>query len=257
MTRLEAMYSELRRRRLKGSRLEYARSIFPFEMDKWQQDALLWEGTEAALRCARQTGKSTVVSGIAGHVCRFEPGSLVLIFARALRQSFELFDKVRPTLMDEAVEYNKHEVRLRNGSRVICLPGSPDTVRGFSKPRAVICEEAAFMPDALFEAILPMMAASPKCELWLLSSPNGKVGYFYEKCMERSDHIFKCKVPATDCSRISKDFIEKRRRDMSKRAFEQEIMCEFRDHNEQVFTEDMIEAAFSSDDVQPLNLEAP
>jgi phage terminase large subunit-like protein len=46
------------------------------------------------LNCSRQSGKSTIAGILALHCALYQPGSLVLVLAPALRQSQELFGKV-------------------------------------------------------------------------------------------------------------------------------------------------------------------
>jgi phage FluMu gp28-like protein len=198
------------------------------------------------LDIARQLGKSTTVGDAAAYKAKFTDNALALIFSPSLRQSFELFDKARSLVADMAVEYNRHEVRLNNGSRIVSLPGSPDTVRGYSKPDFIGVDEAAFVREELFVAITPMLATNPNAELWVMSTPNGKVGYFYEQWVGPGDWL-RVKVRADECPRISKEFLAEARATMSRRAYEQEYECEFRDHVEAVFLEDDIMAAFRDD----------
>lgn len=238
------------------TRLEWARSVHPFKLDPWQEKAFASPRKNVLLNVSRQIGKSTTAGTVGAYRSKYKPGALVLIFSPTMRQSFELFDKTRPLVADDAVEYNKHEATLANGSRIVCLPGSADTVRGFSRPDVVIVDEGAFVKEELYVAVQPMLATNPDAEFWVLSTGNGKVGFFYEQWTGVGDWE-RIEVWAKDCPRVSKEFLDNARKTMSRRAYEQEFECQFRDHVEQVFTEDMIEAAFSSDDVQPLNLEAP
>jgi len=70
-----------------------------------------------------------------------------------------------------------------NGSRVIAVPGKPDTVRGFSAN--ILLTEFAFFenPDATWRAILPsitnpLRGGQKKCRL--ISTPNGKGNKFHD-----------------------------------------------------------------------------
>ena len=80
------------------------------------------------------------------------------------------------------------------------------------------------------------MLAVSNGSMWLLSTPNGK----------------RVEVPATECPRISKEFLERERaRAWREEWFRQEYMCEFLDSDDWVFPRDLIEGAFS-DEVRPL-----
>ena len=111
------------------------------------------------------------------------PG-LVLLVSPSLRQSRELFAKVIGFLkelepVEQLEEDNKSSCTLANGARIVSLPGDPDTVRGFSAPKLIIKDEAAYISDAMQAAIDPMLAVS-EGRLIEMSSPNGRRGDFYE-----------------------------------------------------------------------------
>src|SRR5437763_203623 len=63
--------------------------------DKWQQDVLRTSSKEILLNCSRQAGKSTITSVLALHEALFTAMTLVLIFSPTLRQSKELFLKIK------------------------------------------------------------------------------------------------------------------------------------------------------------------
>ena len=92
------------------------------------------------------------------------PG-LVLLVSPSLRQSRELFAKVIGFLkelepVEQLEEDNNSSCTLANGARIVSLPGDPDTVRGFSAPKLIIKDEAAYIGDAMQAAIDPMLAVS-------------------------------------------------------------------------------------------------
>src|SRR4051794_16924060 len=108
-----------------------------YEPDGWQSDVLRSDARRVLLLCARQLGKSTCVAAKALHTALFDGGALVLLISPSLRQSSELYRKVL-TINDAigrpvgASQESATSLALENGSRVVCLPGNPATVRGFS-----------------------------------------------------------------------------------------------------------------------------
>src|SRR5215217_5517099 len=107
------------------------------EPDPWQRDVLDSDAQQILLLCSRQSGKSTVTSILATHRAVTVPGSLVLLLAPALRQSQELFRKVKGVYAalgatEPAVVENALSLELANGSRIVTLPGKEATIRGFS-----------------------------------------------------------------------------------------------------------------------------
>ncbi len=108
-----------------------------FKPDEWQTEVLRSSGQNILLNCSRQAGKSTTTSIIALHTAFYQPEALTLLVSPSIRQSRELFAKVcvflkmlepRPILEED----NRLSFTLGNGSRVVSLPGTAETVRGFS-----------------------------------------------------------------------------------------------------------------------------
>ena len=71
------------------------------------------------------------------------------------------------------------QLKLANGSRILCLPGKEETVRCFS-PSLLIIDEASRVPDDLYRSVRPMLAVS-KGRLIALSTYFGQRGWFFGK----------------------------------------------------------------------------
>lgn len=221
--------------------------------DPWQADVLRSDELQMILNCSRQSGKSSVTSWLALHQAIFTPGSPVLLLAPALRQSQELFGKVRSAynelresgdLPTRIAEESALKLRFENGSRIICLPGKAETIRGFSGVRLLIVDEAAFVPDSLFLAIKPMLAVSGG-RIIILSTPHGKRGFFYEVWTDGGDEWKRVRITAHQCPRISREFLDRERRSMPTSWYAQEYFCCFSDTIDQVFSTADIERALS------------
>jgi len=72
---------------------------------------------------------------------------------------------------------NEMSLQFPNGSRIVGLPGSEETIRGFSAVSLLLVDEASRVADELYMAVRPMLAASSGA-LWLMSTPCGKRGFF-------------------------------------------------------------------------------
>ena len=241
--------------------------------DPWQERVLRWIGQRLILMCSRQSGKSTTTSVLALHTALYQPGSLVLLISPSLRQSSELFRKVtghlaqlaetlgvRPPLDEE----NKLSLQLASGSRIVSLPSSEATIRGFSAVTLAIFDEDAFVSDDLYRAVRPMLAVS-QGRLILMSTPFGKRGHFYhtwqgaidgaaqsEQSQEGiGDRWERVKVTAYDCPRISPAFLAEERASLGALHFASEYLCEFVDNVNAVFSSELIARAFTSE-VAPL-----
>ena len=237
------------------------------EPDLWQAKVLRSGSPRILLLCARQTGKSTTTAALALYEALYCPGALVLLVSPSLRQSQELFRKVTglyETLARPVPEAERSALRLElaNGSRLVSLPGSEKTVRGFSSVTLAVVDEAARVPDDLYRAVRPMLAVSGG-RLVALSTPFGKRGWFHNEWTDAENDWIRVRVPATECSRISPDFLRNERMSLGQWWYRQEYECSFEDAIDTVFRYEDIHAALV-DDVKPLwfvnenlNLEHP
>ncbi len=248
---LEAMATDLR---CALDPVAFALERLAFEPDAWQEEVLRATSRRILLNCSRQAGKSTTTAIVGLHTALYRPGALVLLVSPSLRQSRELFKKVvdflkgidpRPVLEED----NAMSCVLSNGSRVVSLPGTGATVRGYSAPDLIIEDEAAYVDDSLYLAVRPMLAVSGG-RLILLSTPYGKRGHFHEAWIGNEDW-HRIEVPAERCPRITPEFLARERLALGETWFEQEYGCAFSETADQVFSAEDVARAFS-DDVEPL-----
>jgi hypothetical protein len=130
------------------------------------------------------------------------------------------------------------------------LHGDEKTVRGISAVSLALIDEAARVPEELLAAVRPMIATRTDGTLVALSTPFGKRGFFYEAWT--GDAIWhRVRVPATECPRISKEFLAEELRELGQQRFSEEYGLEFLDPDEAVFSSDIIDKAFTKE-VKPL-----
>jgi hypothetical protein len=234
-------------------RLAFAKEL-GISPDEWQRALLRSTSDRVLLNCSRQSGKSTMTAVIALHRALYHPGSLILCLAPALRQSQELFGKVLGFYRDlgrpvSPQAERKLSLELDNGSRIITLPGSERTIRGFSGVGLLLIDEASRVDDALYHAVRPMLAVSGG-SLMMLTTPYGKRGIFFEEWT--GGHGWdRYEVPARECPRISEEFLEEERRALPSWVYRQEYETSFEETEDGVFTTEMIDGAISPD-VTPL-----
>lgn len=175
----------------------------------------------------------------------YDPG-LVLIVAPAQRQSVELFRKVRDTYNaqeDAPKIVNESTLRMEmdNGSRIIALPGTEATIRGYSAPKLVLVDEASRVEDSLFTGLRPMLATN-QGRMVLLTTPYGKRGFFYE-AWAHGEGWKRTRITADQCPRIDPEWLAEERKIIGEWQYRQEYLCEFVDTDESFFSSDLIEAA--------------
>jgi len=241
--------------RLALDRATFAREL-GLEPDPWQERLLRSTSDRVLLNCCRQSGKSTMSGLIALHRALYHPGSLILCLAPALRQSQELFGKVLTFYRDlgrpiPAHAERKLSLELENESRIVTLPGTDKTIRGFSGATLLIVDEAARVEDELYFAVRPMLAVSGG-GLMMLSTPHGKRGVFYEEWTGGAGRGWeRYEVKAEECPRITHKFLEEEREALPSWVYRQEYECSFEETEDQVFTYEMVEQAETSE-VKPL-----
>jgi Terminase large subunit, T4likevirus-type, N-terminal len=241
--------------RYAGSNLKRRRT---FEPDPWQERLLRSIHKRILLNCSRQSGKSTTTSIIALHKALYEPGTLTLCIGPAERQAKEFFAKVSRFYHALGGQVSAESVRklgltLDNGSRIEALPGSEKTIRGFSEVDLLILDEASRIDDALYYSVRPMLAVSDG-SLMMLSTPWGKRGVFFEEWTGDGDWD-RYEVSATDCPRITAEFLEEERRRLPERLYFQEYFNKFVETEDSVFDYDAVEAAID-ESIAPLFGEA-
>jgi Helicase len=228
----------------------WARDRLHFDPDDWQAGLLRSDARQIIENITRQGGKSTSAAAKALHVALYDAPALVPLVSPSQRQSQELFGKVVEFMRalepaEPTEEDNKLSVTLGNGSRIVSLPGDPKTVRGLSAPKLIIVDEAAFVDPAMFAALRPMLATSGG-QLILISTPNGRQGYFFET-WERGEGWERFRITAQQCARISADYLEQERRELGPMLFSQEYLCEFIDAETSAFSSEMLELALADD----------
>jgi hypothetical protein len=223
--------------------------------DPWQARLLRKTWARALLLCSRQSGKSQVAGALALAEALTRPRSLILLLAQNQRASGELFrDKLLPLwralgrpLQDRPP--TQLTLELSNGSRIVSLPTSEGGIRSYSGVRLLVVDEAARVPDDLYRAVRPMLAVS-NGRLICMSTPFGKRGFFHEEWTGSRRWERVC-IKASQCPRITADFLAEEKEALGDRWYRQEYECSFEEMVGAVFRQEDIDAAFDND-LEPL-----
>lgn len=223
--------------------------------DPWQAELLRSDAARVLMLCARQCGKTTTAAFIALSTAIYrKPGGLVIIVSPSQRQSAEIF---RTVIQHHSRLKNVPELRaesalraeLANGSRILALPGTEKTIRGYAAADLIIVDEAARCEDSLLQAVRPMLATS-RGRLIALTTPAGKRGWFYDAWIG-DGNWHRVKVPASECPRITREFLDEELRELGASRFSEAYQLEFIDPDSAAFPSEIIAAAFTSA-VRPL-----
>jgi len=219
--------------------------------DEWQLRALRSTHLRQLYNCCRQSGKSVTAAVKAVHVAVYEPGSLVLLLSPSQRQSTELFLKVTTTYkaLGRPVPSNQESATtlvLANGSRVVSLPGTEGTTRGYSSVRLLIVDEAARVPDDVLAATRPQLAVSGG-QMIALSTPAGPNGWWARAWEDAGAEYERYRVPAADVPRITPEFLASELALLGPHAFSAEYECAFVAGSFTLFDEADLQAMFTTD----------
>ena len=216
------------------------------KLDPWQEEFLKTKGNKC-IRSGRQVGKSTVVAQDSGEYAAHNKKKNVMVIAATERQAYLLFEKILMYMMDNYRSMimkgkdrpTKSKLKLTNGSTIYCLPTglSGYGIRGYTIHR-LIADEAAFIPEAVWDAVTPMLATTHG-DIVLLSTPFGKGTYFYNCFFDENFTQFH--VSSEDCPRIDKEFLKREKETKSNLAYAQEYLGEFVDELMQFFPTELIE----------------
>ena len=132
-------------------------------------------------------------------------------------------------------------LELANGSRIVTLPGTEKTIRGFSGASLLLVDEAARVANDLYASILPMLAISGG-RLLALSTPFGTRGWWYQAWVS-AEPWERYQVPATEVPRTNPKFLAEERRTLGDWWYEQEYMGRFLDAETQAFRREDIDKA--------------
>lgn len=247
------------------------------ELDGWQKKVMRRQGN-IALRCGRQTGKSTIISLKAHQLAMNHPDTLTLVTAPSQRQASLLYEKIRSIFelenerridqklagkkfkTDKAKKEARKEasifeddptmtrIKLKNGSSIYCLPSGRTgaTIRGFTVDFLIV-DEAPLIPHEVWVSITPMLATSQKQRgtgwKFLLGTPKGKKGYFYQSFKDKT--FLHVHVRSTQCPRISKRFLAKEKRQMTREQYKREYLAEWVSDYLQYFPEKALDLSFT------------
>jgi hypothetical protein len=236
---------------------QWAADALGFCADPVQRAILDGEQRRLLLLTSRQWGKSVVAAIRAVWQAHWVPGSLIVVVGPVENQAGELNLKIyqfiaRLGLRVHGGGRGRLAVHFPNGSRIVGLSEVPDHVRGLSAPALILVDEAAFFKgDEILEALMPMLATRPDGAIWLMSTPKGQTGFFYDLWHQPGGPWHRVRVTAAEIpDRIPAAFLlEEEQRNPQK--YRREYCCEFLAADEALFSRDDL-LNLLSDQVEPL-----
>jgi Terminase large subunit, T4likevirus-type, N-terminal len=194
----------------------------------WQETFLRApQGASILALTARQVGKTTTAAWGIAHSMLFTMGSLSVIACPAQRQSAEAVRRVHDVLIKAGAELecdNVYGLELKNGSRVLALPGSDDSIRGLTVDGWIVADEAARLPDDMISALRPMRARRPQARLAMLSTAWSLADPFWTAWSSGDPTWIRLRATADVDPNINPAFLEQERHALGEAAFKREYL---------------------------------
>ena len=206
----------------------WVREILNVTPAPWQETFLRApRGASILALTARQVGKTSTAAWAIAHFMVFTPGSLSVIGCPAQRQSAEAVRRVRESLIKAGAELESDNVfalELKNGSRVLALPSSDDSIRGLTVDGWIVADEAARLPNDLIAALRPMRARRPQARFAMLSTAWSRTDPFWTAWAGDEQSWIRLKATADKIETFSAEFLEQERRALGDDDFKREYL---------------------------------
>ena len=217
------------------------RGLVPFDMYGYQKKMIqtFTEDRFVICKMPRQTGKSTTIISFLLHYILFNQDVNCAILANKLSTARELLSRLQlayenlPKWMQQGVViWNKGNIELENGSKILAAATSSSAVRG-SSFNIIFLDEFAHVPnniaDQFFTSVYPTISSGETTKVFIVSTPLG-LNMFYKMWIDaeegRSNYtpidVHWSEVPGRD-DKWKQETIK----NTSEVQFTQEFECEF------------------------------
>ena len=217
------------------------KGLVPFDMYDYQRDMIHKFNDNRFVICKmpRQTGKSTTIISFLLHYILFNESVNVAILANKGAVARELLSRLQLAyehlpkwLQQGAVVWNKGNIEVENGSKVIAAATSSSAVRG-SSFNIIFLDEFAHVPqniaEQFFTSVYPTISSGESTKVLIVSTPLG-MNMFYKMWIEsiekRNDYV-PIEVHWSEMPGRDEKWKEETIRNTSEVQFTQEFECEF------------------------------
>lgn len=243
---------ELLKEKAKQNPVTFFKWLTGWEPRSFQKKFMKSEKRRVIVVTSRQVGKSEVTAVKAVWKAWLFPNQFILVLSPTIRQSQELFKKIKRNVTSKTVIYEdvirmtQTEIEFSNGSIIKVIPGRETSVRGFTAD-VVIIDEAAYVDEAVIGAVEPVIAVR-RGQLIMISTPGPPRGYFYNVWVNGDEKIWE-KIKATfEEANYDPEFVENYRRTHTEVEFKREILGLFADdEGSSLFTMEYVESVMSDE----------
>lgn len=213
----------------------------PFNLYPRQRELIktFHDERKIVVKAARQTGKTTTSAAYILWYILFNEQRLVAILANKEKTAREILSRVRlayqelPFWMQQGVvTWNKGDIELENGSRVIAESTASDAIRGYSVNLLFLDEFAHVennIADEFFAATYPTISSGQTTKIIIVSTPFGFNHYYkiWDQAMKGMNGFTPFEYAWTDVPNRTKEWLEDQKRTLGDIKFRQEILTNF------------------------------
>jgi len=188
---------------------------------------------------ARQSGKSTTILAYLLHYILFNENVSVAVLANKKATAMELLGRLQlayehmPKWLQQGILiWNKGNIELENGSKILASSTSGSAIRGGSF-NIIFLDEFAFVPhnisEEFFSSVYPTISSGKTTKVFIVSTPNG-MNMFYKlwtDAEEKQNDYSPISVHWSQVPDRDQEWKEKTIRNTSERQFQQEFECSF------------------------------
>ena len=217
------------------------KGLVPFDLYDYQEDLIniIHSNRYVIVKSARQSGKSVTSLGYILHYILFNKTKIVGMLANKASTSRELLGRLQTAyqhlpkfLQQGIVEWNKGNLELENGSKIIASSTSSSAIRGYSFS-LLFLDEFAFVQrtiaDAFIKSVYPTISSGKDTKIIMVSTPNGyNLFYkFWNDAVEGNNQFKTFKIHWSSIPDRDQEWRKKIISDIGEEAFRQEYEADF------------------------------
>jgi late competence protein required for DNA uptake (superfamily II DNA/RNA helicase) len=145
---------------------------------------------------SRQIGLTEICLRIIQYQCfhKYEGGRVMIIAGTREKTTKKVMGRLRQMFkpIDHTLEGKTSDllIKLKNGTEIEGLPSNSEAIRGDTKIKAILIDEAAHFgivdDSVVLDAVQPIVMTN-KSDLFLVSTPRSQRGFFYDIAISEND----------------------------------------------------------------------
>lgn len=215
--------------------------LVPFEMYGFQEGMVstMHDNRFSIFKLPRQSGKSTIIISYLLHYALFNANVNIAVLANKSITARDILSRLQlayenlPKWMQQGIiAWNKGNIELENGSKIIAAATSSSAIRGGSY-NIIFLDEFAFVPsnvaEQFFASVYPTITSGQNTKVIIVSTPHG-MNMFYKiwvDAQERRNDYIATEVHWSEVPGRDEEWKKETIRNTSESQFNSEFECEF------------------------------